>query len=599
MSFEALLKLIQAGDPVSAGVTNRPLQTIDQNVRYLWEVLQAAAVGSTVYARRVTVEPEMLKGHAAFYNATTQRFERGLAQLETDSATGMLVTSASTQVWGVVAIKHNSTLADILLFGYDDIDISAAIDGEVVAGVYYLSAQTPGKLTRQKPPVSVPVLRADGAGKVFVVPQFVDLLDKHKHYRFELACQPAGDTIPPAPGDRHVVTDADSNRPGWLPADHGSFNGKAPAGAAFGYNLNAHPSLKAVWPPLPTNQASLEWDKGEDASLGLRGVPLGSDGLVVIDRNGIWWMSDCYGDAPWPVGFNSAVSASGFSDSPDIECPRLLRMRLLLWFTKVDFVTDASMVTSLRSKTARIKVYCAGTTTPAVSGDLELDLDLNLVVKDDERGYLAFKRLDGSNIMRGPVVEGIYALTSNVVLTGPASSLSDPEDEESPLMYHGPVGVSVLPQTTQELEVQLYRLLGATEEFFQNTPYLAFASGDEQAYRGKIYVPSTLGLTTPKLKFRFRILGRVIGTLPSLTLTARRLLRPSGETALPLDAAEFAVTIDTAQAISLANNYIEVESDVLDIAAGDLVFFTLTRSASDGYAGEVGVLDQIGVVTGG
>jgi len=42
MSFETLLRLIKTGDSVSAGVANRPIRQIDQNVRYIWEVLQAA-----------------------------------------------------------------------------------------------------------------------------------------------------------------------------------------------------------------------------------------------------------------------------------------------------------------------------------------------------------------------------------------------------------------------------------------------------------------------------------------------------------------------------------------------------------------------------
>ena len=54
----------------------------------------------------------------------------------------------------------------------------------------------------------------------------------------------------PAP-KKAIITDADDNLAGWLPADHASFNGKAPHGAQFGYNFKQHSSLANSWPPLP------------------------------------------------------------------------------------------------------------------------------------------------------------------------------------------------------------------------------------------------------------------------------------------------------------------------------------------------------------
>jgi hypothetical protein len=49
-------------------------------------------------------------------------------------------------------------------------------------------------------------------------------------------------------------------------------------------------------------------------------LPMGLGGLVYIDINGIWWMSDCYNDVPWAyqsLGSSSSLSAaSGSSLSP-------------------------------------------------------------------------------------------------------------------------------------------------------------------------------------------------------------------------------------------------------------------------------------------
>lgn len=607
MSLERLLRLIGDKAPVRAGEVNRPLRQVDQNTKYIWEVLQAAAIGSTVYSRRVTVEEEAKVGMAVYLNTTTQKFTRGLALAEADEVNGIVTTSPSSQVWGVVAHKHQADLADILLFGVDDIDISqATTDGVPAAGVYYLSGSAQGKLTRQKPPVSVAVLRRTPDGKVFVMPQFVDFLDRHTHYQFKLTCEPAGTASPPAANALHTITGGNSLLPGWLPADHPVFEGKAPPGAVFGYNLEAHPGLKNVWPPVPAGNAKLEWNKALSADVGFTGVPLGTGGLAVLNRDGIWWMSNCYGDVPWPVSFDSSVSSS-YSDSVGSECPRHNEMEMLLYFTKVNFATDSAVVLSLHSGDARLKVRCYGDPTKEAStGHLEVDLDLNLIVKDDVEGYLALKTFDPdkSEFGRGPVAEGLYALSSNVNLSGTVTKTRT-IDNVARTVHHGLVAVSVDPADTKELDVQLVRLDGAEEAYYGSPPvmYLEFVEGDEREYRGKIHVPFDLAITTPKMKLRFEILGRAVGNLPQLTFTGRIVPRPTDGLDTPLDlpddSTEFAITCDTTGVLTDTNQYVEAESEPFDVAAGDTVYFTVRRSDSDGYAGALGVLRQAGIVVSG
>lgn len=602
MSLESFLQLIKQGEPVTPGTANRPLREMDQNVRYIWEVLQAAAIGSTVYARRVTVEADAKKGMAVYFNTKRKQFERGLAQLDTTPASGVLQTADTAQVWGIVATKHNATLADVLLYGYDSIDISEAVSDTVSAGVYYLSGVTPGRLTKQRPPVSVPVLRSDGQDNVFVVPQFVDFLDRHTHYKFPLTCLPAGDHTPPLPGERHTVENTNADLSGWLPANHPTFAGKAPAGAAFGYNLEAHPQLKNAWPPLPVSQAYLEWDKGADKDIGFTGVPLGSNGACIIDRDGIWWMSDCYGDVPWPTEYDSTSSAS-YSDSSDIECPRHLQMAMMLWFTKTQFATDVTVVRSLRSKDARIAVRCIDG-SPASAGDLEVLLDLNLTVKDDQSGYLALKEFDPSTneFKRGPVIEGVYARSNNVSLTGDETETRSISGQPRTL-YKGVIGLEVAPSDSRELEVQLIRLDSVEEQFYQDTTYLGFAAAQQSEIRCKIHIPSDTELANPQLALRFRLLGRALGTLPALTVTARRVSRPTDglnvPVSLPTVVSEFAVTIDTQATLSAPNQYVEAEAEPFTVAAGDVIFFTVKRLSTDGYASEVGIIQQVGVLTAG
>lgn len=605
MGFESLLRLMQAGDPLKAAGVRAPLQTLQGNVNYLYEWLRAAGVGATVYAHRETVDPTLPTGTPVWYNSTSGRFEAGFATTVAEPLSGVILTSPSAQVWGIIANKIQANCADILLWGFDKVDISAAVDGPVTAGVYYLSGSAPGKLTQQKPPISVAVLRATGDGRVLVMPQFIDFLDRHTHYRFPLACLPAGQTSEPAPGGRHIITSADVSQPGWLPANHASFNGLAPRGAAFGYNFAEDPGLANTWPPIPINPVYLDWDKGLDPAIGSTGVPLGPEGLCVVDANGIWWMSNCYGDVPWPLTLNTSDPTSdSMSQSSTPECPRDLEMALTLWFTKVNFATDLTTVLSLRSRDPRIQVFCAGTNKPGSAGNLELALNLALQVTTGQLGYIAIKCFDPKTSIykSGPVTEGVYALSPNVRLTG---DLVGPRTIQGVAynVYQGLVGISVLPEPTAELDVQLVRLGGCTEENFEDILYLGMIQGVLRALRGQINVPTTLAIPNPQMTLAFTILGRSAGTLPQLTFTARRVPRaPAGLTtplSLPDDTEEFTVTCPTIVTLADDNLYVEAQSTPFTVTPGDTVYFTVQRDGTDAYDAEVGIVRQFGLVSSG
>ena len=256
------INFVREGEPVAAGVTNRPTQQLQQNINYLWEVLSASGLGSTIVIRRATVDASVKVGQPVYFSSSSKAFEQALATVASGTVDGHVVAAESAQVWGVVLQKLSSTLADILVSGYSALNLSEAVTGTVTAGLYYLSGSTPGKLVNTRTPVTIPVLRADGNGNVLVLPQFADFIDRHVHYKFDLVCQPAGTYTEPALNARHSISVPDATLPGWLPAGHASFNGTAPAGAMFGYNLAAHPALKNVWPPLPASEAYLEFDRG-------------------------------------------------------------------------------------------------------------------------------------------------------------------------------------------------------------------------------------------------------------------------------------------------------------------------------------------------
>jgi len=605
MSLERFIKFIKEGEPVSPGTPNRPLQQLDQNIQYLWELIAAAELGSTVYARQQTVVSTIEVGQPAYLNSTTQQFEPAYAATETDDVTGYLTVAEQAQVWGIVAEKHNATLADILLFGYITVDISAAIatselndDGSVPAGIWYLSGSSVGQLTKQQPPVSVPVLKTDTAGGVFVNPKFVDFLENHRHYVFDLEMTPAGDVTPPSVGGTHVITGADSSQVGWLPAADAIFDGNAPTGAVFGYNLSQNPDLNGIYPPIPLQSASVQMQRPSiwDSALERKwyGQQLMED-LIVVDRNGIWWMSDCYDEVPWATDLDTASSASVSLGDCD---PEGKDYALKLYYTRVNFATDNTIVRSLTSLDDRLVITCAGKDSEASTGDLEIDLDLTLMIGDqDLPGYIVFKSFNAvtNEFTLGPVAEALYATSSNVLLTSPLQTTVGGET-----YYHGPVGVGVVSQASQELSSQLVRLDGVTEE---NYPvlYLGMPNDDATSYIVKFEVPSDAPANS-EFSFRPRIIGRSAGTLPQLTTTYYKAARPVDGLNTPLLVTQtfVSMTMVTIATLAAANESVEAISDAVTVDPGDIVYVKVERTpedVSDTYAGELGIMQQVGVLT--
>ncbi len=150
-----------------------------------------------------------------------------------------------------------------------------------------------------------------------------------------------------------------------------------------------------------------------------------------------------------------------------------------------------------------------------------------------------------------------------------------------------------------ELSVEIVRLVGVTDEPYQNVLGLNFSTVRANAsIRGMIRVPTKAALSDgAMLRLRLWLLGRAAGTVPDdlLTATYRVLARPETPTALPTDDTE--LPLDVSATLVSANSYYEVTSDPIKVAAGDVVLFTLTRVGSDGYSGDVLLIRRTGVIS--
>lgn len=596
MSFRQNVRPPQNGEPVNATVAGRSIEFLRQNDQFLKDLIDNLLRPSGVYLYEQTLDSATVVGTPVYWDADATKFKPAKLALEWQPTSGTVQFAETSKVVGIVASKDSSTLGTILVGGYCELSGLDTICGEATLGDYAPSMTTAGKLelvTHVGKPV---VLRRVTSTGFFFYPMSKAFEVAHTHAVFNLTCAPAGTYTPPAENDPHEISVADDSLPGWLPADHASFDGNAPAGAKFGYNLAVDESLSAWWPPASLETNVLIWNKGVEVDRLGQAIPQGEFGLVILDANGIWWMSDCYGDVPWPIDWQT-----GDSESDDGVCPRETHMSLQLHSTGFAIDTDPSFVSSLRSIDSRLKLYCRGTTTEATTGHLDLDLE-GLILQADtaDEGSLVFKEYDGTTLKRGHVVSGLWTSDPKVTLAG-TETYTDDDDNE---VHQGSVEISVAESATTELGPSVVKHAGTTLEA-EPVVYIGMPngpSGDEISYVVSSFEVPTTFSGTKSFRYRIRIIGREAGTLPQLTATYRIGPRPTDGLTTPISAvgAWASMTIVTVATLVASNQAVEAVSSAITVSPGDVVYVKLLRDAGavgDSYGAELGIMQQVGLVT--
>lgn len=657
-NFGSRVNHVQPGSPVSASNTSRATRQLEQRTNYLREILDAIEAGQLLARQDQTVSADVQVGHVVYWDSENKQFDLALAAAIHDVTTGAYVAAESANVIGICISKSATKTGTIALLGMAKLPpavLEVMIYGEITAGRYYLSGLTPGRLVRQRPAVSVPVAYLHGQvdscdedSWVYINPQIKDFLEEHVHLQFPLAPFPAGDHVVPLSVDQcHTIINPDVALPGWLPADHASFNGKAPAGAVFGYNLAAHPELSRCWPPIPATSAVLELFQPIPDHVGdYHGYSRVRPDQVIIDANGIWWTNCCYGQVPWPRGFDSsdpeaywdwmdnsthiwmdssqalwtaASSASNPSISSEImaeadRCPTRYKTALILSFTKMTFATSKSVVTSLQPFTDEPIEFVNSDGTPANTGDLYARLKVSALVKDTLiRGGTALKTIDDSQLRfsAGWVAEGLVAGSDAVVLSGThqeALNPANPVSGSNPLLHQGIVTVDVqLDPIEREINPQITKLGDALEREYKGIMYLGFPYNRDSGIRMKYNVPPGGLPTSPKMKLRALMFGRAVGPWAAMTMSYYRVTRPTagspfalvvGDTALTFDVVTPSDDYDGLGTDLPADRIIEVESNEFVVAAGDTVFITLSRAsnATPLFQNDIGLVRIGGII---
>ncbi len=458
---------------------------------------------------------------------------------------------------------------------------------------------------------------------MFINPQLKDFLENHIHYQFHLTPYPAGTHVPPVPGEHHEITSPDPEARGWLPADHASFNGTAPPGAQFGYNLKAHGELNRLWPPLPESAAVLEMYQPtlEGAESKFAGLERVQSVYAVIDKRGIWWMTSCYNQVPWDTTLdttNSDVSSVSSESVSEMDaCPKDPAIEIILSFLKMTFATDKTVVTSLQPETGQPIEFVNCDGLDAKTGDLFARLSVIAMLDPTLiRGGIVLKEIADSTLKfkRGWVTEGLYAGSDEIVLNGTHQELLDPtqdESESNPRIHQGLCRIDVqLDPSERELSPQIVKLGDALEREYKKVTYLGFPNGRDSGIRMRFNVPPSGLPNSPKLAIRGLIFGRAAGPFSAMTMSYYRMPRPTAGSPVPVVEGDTTITFDV---VTPTDDYdgagtnlpvdraVEVESTAFTIAPGDTVFVTLSRSkdASPLFQADVGVIRIGGIIVPG
>lgn len=429
--YRSAVRYIRDGEPVDAGVTNRPVKDLHGNVAALRSVVEELKIGRAIIIRDERVDQSLVAGQPVYFDAVNRLWRPARATLVSSGTdAGTWSYGPESFVGGVLESRVGSR-GSVVLTGACKFPVSwttQAFDGPYRSGPVYLSRSTAGKLSTGGQ-LSVRVGMVSGPDEnneytLLVMPSSREALTAHSHLRVELFALPAGkpnrapeyydgtligEFYPggPYPDFKHRVDETDITKPGWLPVDHSSFSGlNKPAGAKFGYNIKAHSELAAVWPPSPAYFA-------KSAVITLDGG-IADAAQVIANESGIWWMTDAYGKAPWSVNYRpyfetpiptiipptfssssnvssvsseSSLSSFGsltpgssiapFSQSSSSSAPvpplPLRQPKITLWFNSVVSQTETTFVTALTSEDKTVRV------TEPRGGILDLSVDQNYI----------------------------------------------------------------------------------------------------------------------------------------------------------------------------------------------------------------------------
>lgn len=565
------INLLSDGQPVSAGTFNGPLSGIIQRTVALNEQITNAMIGSAVVLPSVAMEGDNVKPGMAVYSDSTGVYKPGLASIGYASDGYTIVPAPCAYVWGIVQSKNTTTSGTVITSGsvrfteaqLRSILLIGALD-PIPTGLLFLSA-TPDKqgyLTPIKPPigVTVGVLRGpdgvDASGNslytLIVNIGWKDFMEGHIHYHVKLQNYYASSNASSNPNDFWESAAAYTSRTGKA----------ALAGALYRYRHDLDTNLNTLWPPIPIGSVAYELD-------GITEDLIAGD-YVVVNNDGIWWTNSHYG-------------------------PHLFRHDF--YFTKMTFQTGKSVVTSITAGDNSVAITDLDGKS-ASTGDLKLNFNVALSTNDVTPNGKALKSLNNLVFGTGPVIDGIRVSGGSVYVTGSNNFTYNTKTYQS-----GLIDISIADPSSREGTVNFVDISNLVVESVNGIDVLTFKRATTAVLKCKFTIPSTGVGSSLSAKIQFIVWPRATGTMTDLAATYLRIPKPSLSPSVSTLSTSYAavsggLALSGIGAVSNTSTYALFEMTLPGTyAAGDTVYFTVSRPSSDSYAADISILDMRWIIS--
>ena len=264
MSWVSTVPYVADGEEGSAVVIDRPLHALAERTEWLKARLDALTNKAAVVAQAMRVAQTVVVGDLVYFDAINLQYDKALAEWSSIlGPEGDLQPGARAFVKGLVLAKQNAGMADILRLGdwTDSALITAVFGASPEAGVYHLSATSPGDVTLTPPSLKCQVLTYEG-GDTLSLHIIGHPQPNHIHRQYEMV-------------------------EAWLePTDPEFTDMTVPVGAVKGYDVPADNDLSNLFVSYPGQLLLFAKLGAADHDL----VML-DPALYIVNRYGIWWMS--------------------------------------------------------------------------------------------------------------------------------------------------------------------------------------------------------------------------------------------------------------------------------------------------------------------
>jgi len=614
------IRLIQHGEPLTPEVANRPIKDLARLLSDLLRQVQNLSDTANNVLENQPLDETVHVGAPVYFNKATGRYSRArvCSRVEGDQ----IVCDDPAYVIGVVVRKHAATVGDICLGGVVTVDLEEGGNQDAQQdyqelGLKWLSVLD-GRLTDNPPSLAIPVafvleVGADGKVRICVCVNFDRVLSGHRHLKYELKARPSGTWLQEAPD----ITYVQSAMEGWLPVSEFQ-DVDIPSGAKYGYNLGAS-SFANQFPLIAPSTFQVHWGQFTNDYDPLPVVGEISEKLLVVNEDGIWWMSDEY--LPW-------YKETNWNNGVPIDPATPLAQSMVAYYTQVTYNTTDAVVTSLDSEPGSgLTVSNRFTGAPAMRGDLRLSLDFEtkrasdvyggvLALKTVGAGYMNQRHPDDvsgeaikNGFFFGPVVESLELDSVGSELL----SWSDSEKRWVELgsgyetaTWDGKLSGRLLLRTGDAwgnlpLPVQAVHLDQMRDAYIGGMAAISFMPGSRSGFSGSIYLPWFRHLTA-KARIRLTFVAGATGSVSSAAFTGRYTVIPAvpcDNNAYPLPTLAPSLCepgggsgdlgFNFAVSVTVPQSYFCATSEPIEVSPGAMVWFSLHKEPG-GFTGALSVI---------